>query len=101
MDLYATRPDPLNTDFLDSRDVPLYHVSTHSPLFRSGTTTIYKFTGSGSGIPQMFGRTQAVMVAEIEWHSWSRDILRFQGRSMNMKDYINKSGLFGSGTKTS
>ncbi|KAI0091598.1 hypothetical protein BDY19DRAFT_931279 [Irpex rosettiformis] len=95
MDLYATRSDPLNTDFLDSRNMPLYHVSTHHQPFKSGTTTISKSTGSGSGISQMFNRTQTVPVAEIEWHSLSQDVLRFQGRSMNMKDYIDKEGLFG------
>ena len=84
MDLYATRSDPLNTDLLDARNYPLYHVSTHAPPFKSGTTTIAKSTPS-----------QTVTMAEIEWHSFSQDVLRFQGRSMNVKDYIDKSNILG------
>ena len=85
MDLPSTQADPLNTSLLspdDSDNRPLYTITTRSPPLRDGTTVITKVSNDKS-------ETQ---LAQIEWHSWKADVLRFELREVSgdVRKYVGR-----------
>lgn len=84
MELHATNSNPLNTDLLDANNRVLYHITTSGGFLITRTTTLVKATPEGR--QEIFG--------EIDYHSWAGDVLRFCGRELDARDYLDKS-LFG------
>lgn len=81
MELHANHSDPLNTDLLDANNRVLYRITTNGGFLSTRTTTIVKMTPEGRA--ETFG--------EIDYHSWSGDVLRFCGRELEARDYLDKS----------
>ncbi|KAI0091596.1 hypothetical protein BDY19DRAFT_634889 [Irpex rosettiformis] len=86
MDLQSTHSDLLNTNLRASSEDyhPLYQISTRASPTGGGTTTITKNLPGGENSSQQ--------IAQIEWHSFSPDVLRFESRGVNgdAKEYIGK-----------
>lgn len=85
MDLPSTNADPLNTNLLspDTNDShPLYVITTRSPPLRDGTTIITKISHD----------KLEKQLAQIEWHSWKADVLRFELREVSgdVRKYVGR-----------
>ncbi|KAI0321196.1 hypothetical protein OF83DRAFT_370069 [Amylostereum chailletii] len=88
MELHCVRSDILNTDMLDSRNQPLYRISTSSSFTSSGTSTISRM------VPNQYGQLDPVVIAQVEWHSWSQPVFRFRGITIKADNYINSKGFW-------
>ncbi|KZV61925.1 hypothetical protein PENSPDRAFT_271828 [Peniophora sp. CONT] len=87
MELYSSHSDPRNTDLTDNRGFIVYRISTNSSFASSGTSTISRF------VPGPGGQPQPIVIAQIEWHSFSPTIFRFRGAALKEKQYIPGHGI--------
>ena len=88
MELHCVNNDIMNTDMLDSRNQPLYRIATSSSWTSSGTTTISRM------VPNNYGQLDPVVIAQVEWHSWSQPTFRFRGLTVKADNYINSKGFW-------